>query len=386
MDVNNVAPIINLEDAEAVAKELYKRNLALYKERKRTEELLYRVSEAIFATDEQCKVTLFNHTLEKALQKKREDVIGKNISDVLIITDENSRKIDITKFCTRERGKNFNIPSVAILKTPKKNMFVHIKVSIIESEEGATEFLITMSDVTEEKELEKVKDEFISITSHELRTPMSIIKSYLWMLQSEKGGNLNDKQKSYVKKAVVGTERMIALINDMLSVSRIEEGRIEFKKEKILIKNYLIELIEELEVKTREKNLYLNTEIDENIQYIFANSQKLSEILINLVGNAVKFTQTGGITIKVENLPDAHKISVIDTGQGIQKTDLKMLFHKFQRLDSSYKNVAESGGTGLGLYIVKLYVERMGGTVGAISDGKNTGSTFWISLPKPTKD
>jgi signal transduction histidine kinase len=109
---------------------------------------------------------------------------------------------------------------------------------------------------------------------------------------------------------------------------------------------------------------------------------RLNEIIINLIGNAIKFTTQGEIKVTAETIPDEFvKISIQDSGKGIAPEDMKRLFHKFGRLNYSYQTVAESGGTGLGLYIVKLYIEHMGGQVGVSSRGLNQGTTFWFTLP-----
>ena len=367
---------------QKVAQEIYKKNLELYNERKRAELLLYKVSEAIYATDPKGKITLFNHTLEKMLNTTSAEVIGKKASDIISITTEKGEAIDITSFY--RMTENFGIPDTAILLSPEgKKYYVHIKVSVIKTGENNIEHLVTMSDITKEKELEKTKDDFVSIASHELRTPMSIIKSYLWMLSAGKGGKLSKKQAIYVEKSMKSTDRMIALINDMLNISRIEEGRVKIEEKRLNLDLILPDIIKELEIKTAEKDLYLKLENKTNVRYVYGDRQKIREIFVNLVGNAIKFTQTGGITVKIERLKNARhvKFSIIDTGKGISSTDTQMLFKKFQRLENSYKTVAEAGGTGLGLYIVKLYVSKMGGEVGVFSGGPDKGSTFWFTLP-----
>lgn len=202
------------------------------------------------------------------------------------------------------------------------------------------------------------------------------------MLQEQKGGELNEKQKGYLNKAMRGAERMVALINDMLNVQRIEQGRMEFRIEKVEVLPILEEVKEELEIKAKEKQLALNLINDNAPQFVYADRQKFREVLINLVGNSVKYTDQGKIDIIISNQDNKYLLfSVKDTGRGIEKDDVNKLFHKFQRLDSTYRTIAESGGTGLGLYIVKLYMSSMGGSVGVESEGKDKGSTFWATFP-----
>jgi len=232
------------------------------------------------------------------------------------------------------------------------------------------------------KILDKQKDEFLSVASHELRTPMTIIKSYLWMLSSGHGGKLVEKQKEYVEKAKRGTERMLALIGDMLNISRIEQGRLDFNIEKLNLREAFEDILGDFKIKMDEKKLKLEIIVQKDAELVYSDKDKLTEILINLVGNSFKFTDKGSITVKAEKENENFvKVSIIDTGRGIAKEDMQRLFHKFSRLDNSYQTVAETGGTGLGLFIVKQFVETMGGTVGAYSEGIDKGSTFWLTLP-----
>lgn len=232
------------------------------------------------------------------------------------------------------------------------------------------------------KLLDNAKDEFISITSHELKTPMSIVKSYLWMLDQEKGGKLNPKQKEYVQRAQSGTDRMLDLINNMLNVSRIEQQKITFKFEKISLTEKVPDMFNVFEARANEKKLKLSLEIDDNVNYVYTDERRLREIIGNLVTNAIKYTDSGSIKLKISKEDNYFvKLSVIDTGRGIEPEEAKKLFHKFQRLDNSYQAVAEVGGTGLGLYIVRLYISNMGGSIGVDSKGKGQGSTFWVTLP-----
>ncbi|MBN1162694.1 GAF domain-containing sensor histidine kinase [Patescibacteria group bacterium] len=232
------------------------------------------------------------------------------------------------------------------------------------------------------RELDKAKDDFLSVASHELRTPMTIIKSYIWMLQSGKYGELNNNQKKYADTAMKSTDRLINLVNDMLNISRIEQGRMEFKIEALDFCENIRELIEGFRIQAEEKHIYIKIEKDCDETDVSADPTKLKEIITNLLGNALKFTNKGGIIIKLTDIGNYIQTSIIDTGVGIGAQDIPVLFKKFGRLDNSYTKVAESGGTGLGLHIVKLYTELMGGNVGVYSEGKGKGSTFWFTLPK----
>jgi len=242
------------------------------------------------------------------------------------------------------------------------------------------------NDLTEAYEnlivINKMKDEFLTVASHELRTPMTIVKSYLWMLEQQKAGKLKKKQIEYLQKAIRGTQRMINLINDMLNISKFEQDKVFFNIQQIDICELIEEVVGSFEIKVNGKGIYLK--FDESCSDIFVDidKEKMRDVIMNLLDNSIKFTEQGGVDITIEEDIDSVVISVRDTGSGISREDLPKLFHKFGRIDNSYTIASETGGTGLGLYITKLYIEGMGGKVWATSEGPGKGSIFWISLPK----
>jgi signal transduction histidine kinase len=229
--------------------------------------------------------------------------------------------------------------------------------------------------------LDKMKDEFVSVASHELRTPMTAIKGYIWMVLQGKGGPVNEKQKYYLERIGQSTQRLINLVNDMLSVSRIEGGRIEISLKDFDIVDMAQSVQEELQIKADEKKLKLLFEKPSEAIRAYADPDKTREILVNLVGNALKFTETGSITIGLKHSDGKVYMSVTDTGRGIAQEDLPRLFQKFGRLNNQFATVAETTGTGLGLYICKKYAEIMKGDFQVKSEvGK--GSTFTFILPE----
>ncbi len=230
--------------------------------------------------------------------------------------------------------------------------------------------------------INKMKDEFLTVASHELRTPMTIVKSYLWMLEQQKDGKLKKKQFEYLEKAIKGTQRMIDLINDMLNISKFEQDKVTFNLQQTDICELINEVIVNFEIKINSKGIYLKLEDSCNDAFVDVDKEKMKDVLMNIIDNSIKFTETGGITIGLNIDENSMLVSIKDTGSGITPSDLPKLFHKFGRIDNSYTVASETGGTGLGLYIVKLYVEGMGGRVWATSEGVGKGSTFWISLPK----
>ena len=200
-------------------------------------------------------------------------------------------------------------------------------------------------------------------------------------------GELNQNQKIYLERTFSSTERLIKLVNDMLNISRIESGRIEIKPVVLDMAKLMDDVSEEIKVKAVEKALNITTKTDGIIPKVFADPDKVHQVLLNLIGNAMKFTPNGGnVTISFFTDGQVLDISVKDSGVGISKDDLGKLFQKFGRLDSSYVAVASSGGTGLGLYICRNLVELMHGKIWASSEGRGTGSTFTFSLPLATPE
>lgn len=231
------------------------------------------------------------------------------------------------------------------------------------------------------KELDRLKDDFVSVASHELRTPMTAIRSYLWMALKGRGGDLNERQSFYLNRAYKSTVRLINLVNDMLNISRIESGRVSVN----IQKTDLTELVDSVlgEVKPRADELGLHLEVKKrSLPPVLADGDKVKEVLINLVGNSLKFTPQGGnITVSFDVAEDSVITRVTDTGAGISPEDQKHLFQKFGFIGTSYKvNKSDSQGTGLGLYISKSIVDLHKGKMSVFSEGQGKGSAFSFSL------
>lgn len=357
------------------------KNGKIKKHKASIEQIIDAISESILVVDKHYKITLFNKSAEELFGVSKNSAIGDGAHDYLELYSTNNSPVSPETFCFKKSTKKSHIEDITLLARGKKYR-VSIKSAVIELDEAPEECLITISDITKVKELERSKDEFLSVASHELRTPMTIIKSYLWMVSTEKHGKLGSKQKEYIKKAIISTERMIELINDILNVSRIEQNALNVVINRVELVDSVTELVSDFKVKADEKGLKLSITHENAKHYAYVDTSKLREILVNLVGNSMKFTDQGSIKIDIRNAGDFVKVSVIDSGRGIKQSELERLFHKFGRLDSSYQTVAESEGTGLGLYIVKLFIDAMGGKIGVFSDGIGKGSTFWFTLSK----
>lgn len=235
------------------------------------------------------------------------------------------------------------------------------------------------------KDLDKLKDEFLSIASHDLRTPMTAIKGYLWMALNDRAGKIeNPALKRYLDISYASSERMISLINDLLNVSRIKAGRMQMIFEDIDFKTIVDQVFAELASKSTEKSIELKYVGEASLPHVIADKQKMAEVLQNLIGNALKFTpEKGKITVTTKPSKEAGfvEIAVADTGVGLSKEDAAKLFEKFGRVEQSYKSAKTRGGTGLGLYITKNYTEMHGGKIWVTSElGKGTTFTFTLRI------
>ena len=233
------------------------------------------------------------------------------------------------------------------------------------------------------KDLDKLKDEFVSVASHELRTPMTAIKSYLWMALEGKGGELNEKQHYYVERGYNSVDRLIRLVNDMLNISRIESGRITVEFASIDLIKLTEEVAEEVMPRANELGIKLIVEKKDGLPNVLADSDKIKEVLFNLIGNSLKFTpRDGSITVSFDQKDGFVQTKIVDTGSGIEPEDITKLFQKFGLMAGSYTTNQAAMGTGLGLYITRSIVTIHEGKIWAESPGRGKGATFTFLLKK----
>lgn len=250
-----------------------------------------------------------------------------------------------------------------------------------EDKEELTSTQPSSNQATPKDKMDIVKDEFISIVSHELRTPMSTIKGYLNMLLAGDAGPISKQVKEVLTEMLLAIEREIRLINGMLDISRIESGMMPFiLRENVDVVEQARLLLHSLKKTASDKNLSLVLETHPDIlPKVQADTDKLIQILINLVGNALKFTRRGTITVSFAKEEDFIATCVADTGLGIPVEKQDHLFEKFSQASATKTRV--SGGSGLGLYISKNNIERMGGKIWLVESKEGVGSKFCFSLP-----
>jgi len=233
------------------------------------------------------------------------------------------------------------------------------------------------------KELDNAKSEFLSIASHQLRTPLTAIKGYVALLLGGSYGKITKKSKIPIENINKSSERLIKLVNELLNVSRIEAGKMEINFEQVSLEEVINSVIEELKYQAESKKLYLKKEEPKVlIPKISIDKDKIKQAIMNVLDNAIKYTNKGGIIIKTKTDNSKITVEIFDTGEGMTQEEIHKLFKSFSRGSAGSKFFVD--GTGLGLFIARRFIEIHGGKIWAESPGKGKGSAVFIELPIKT--
>ena len=269
--------------------------------------------------------------------------------------------------------------------TTNDGRFMHCLYSpVIIDEHGAQGVVIVAEDLTEAKILERSKDEFFSIASHELRTPLTAIRGNSSLIQEFYKEQLKDETlNDMVSDIHTSSMRLIEIVNDFLDASRLEQGRITLKLQDLELSEVVNTTLFELAPVAKERGLVVQVDASQlaNLPKVHADPEKVEQVLFNLIGNALKFVDNGGVSLAFSVESKHVKIFVNDTGRGISPANQQLLFHKFQQANSSLLTRDTTKGTGLGLYISKLLVNKMGGDIAIESSQEGVGSSFSFTLP-----
>jgi PAS domain S-box-containing protein len=236
-----------------------------------------------------------------------------------------------------------------------------------------------LRDISREAEVERLKNEFISTVSHELRTPMTSIKGYTDLLAGERVGTLNEQQRRFLQVIKNNADRLSALVNDILDISRIETGRIKFQIESLELDNLIRSVVDSFRGQMGEKQLQLTLDLSPVLPPVRGDRDRVTQILENLISNAWKYTPQGGqVTVRARVTDGFVQVDITDTGIGIEAKDLPHIFDRFYRTEQA--EVQAVDGSGLGLAIVRMFLELLGGKIWVESE-INQGSTFSFVLP-----
>lgn len=350
-------------------------------ERDKTNAILYSIGDGVFVIDTEYKVLLINQIAADMSGFSTEECLGKRYDLTLNFVYEKDEPaaelIQVAMETGRVTGK---AKHTVLVKKSGEKIAVDQSVAPFKDTEGKVAgVVVVFRDVTKERQIDRMKTEFISLASHQLRTPLSAMKWFSEMLMAGDAGVLTQEQKEMVSNIYQSNDRMIDLVNALLNVSRIESGRIIIDPKP----TDLSQLVREVEVEIRNKieakkqNLVISSHPD--LPKINIDPKLIREVYLNLLTNAIKYSPEGGEIDVMISVKDGDVISqVSDNGYGIPKKEFGRVFEKFYRGENVIKK--ETEGTGLGLYLVKAIIESSGGQIWFESE-ENKGTSFWFSLP-----
>ncbi len=339
------------------------------------------INEGVVVLNRKRRIIIWNHYMAGLSELPEEDAV-----------DQPSYKIffsrlglkQLTRFIYSDPDKQKNITQPieeVLVRSDGSKLWIACSISFDVNEDNKLrDMIIVIRNVTAEKALMRAKNEFLSLTTHELRTPLAAVKGYLSMARTS--SIPASSQKRYLNKAYDATERLVGLVEELFDVVRIDENRVELAVEAISLHDVVLQCIEHLSQKAQSKNIPLIYTAGSNI-VVWADRAKTQHIIDNLVDNAIKYTPAKGtITLSIETRDTDAVVMIHDTGVGIPVHSYDRIFDRFVRVDNPLR--IKAGGAGLGLYIVKNLVELQQGKVWLTSEvGK--GSTFYFSLPLAPK-
>lgn len=348
------------------------------------ENLVENAADIILSTDLEDRILTWNRGAEITLGYSKEEVIGKHLSTLL----PPQRLHELAEMRAKvELDGALRDVEVESNKKDGTPIFLSLSVSSIADGDGRiVGFLRVAKDITEKrryeqrlKELDKLKSDFVSNVSHELRTPLTAIKGSVDNMLDGLTGELNEKQSRYLTRIKSNADRLARLINDLLDLSRIEAG-IKLNRINLSLPTVVKEVVESLGSVAAEKLINFEIKTADNDLTAWADPDRVAEVLTNLLGNAIKFSPTGGnVTVSLARSGNNWvKVSITDTGTGIRPEEANRIFDKFYQV--SHPEQPKATGTGLGLPIAKALVEMHGGRIWLESQVGH-GSVFSFTLP-----
>lgn len=230
------------------------------------------------------------------------------------------------------------------------------------------------------QKLDKAKSDFISIASHQLRTPLTVIKGFVSMMLEGSFGQINDVMRDKLNKTYESAERLIKLVNDLLDLSHMEGGKMRYEFKKVELAAMVQSVFEELAPQAARKNLKFEFNRPAGEFNVWADEEKLRQVAMNLIDNAIKYTKEGGVVLSLVDTGGQIEFSVKDTGLGMSPQEIPKLFQKFVRGTTAPRMYTD--GSGIGLYVAKKVMDEHRGQIGAQSAGAGQGSTFFIKMPE----
>ncbi len=367
------------------------RNLAneLSEVANKSEAVINAIGDGVVMIDGQGIIQLINPAAQIIIGWGKQDAMTLNYKSVLKLVDQKDAALDPASDPIQQAlniNQQIRTNNLTLMTKSDKKIMISLVVSPVN--ELGSGVIAVFHDVTKEKAEEREQAEFISTASHEMRTPVASIEGYLGLALNPQTASIDNRARDFILKAHGSAQHLGSLFQDLLDVSKADDGRIANNPKVVDIVKFVKEITEGLEQKAIEKGLRLtfkpepeNTR-EKHIAPVYSvnlDNDHIREIVDNLIENAIKYTPTGEVIVDINGDDDHVVISIKDSGIGIPAEDMPHLFQKFYRVDD--KNTREIGGTGLGLYLCRRLSEIMGGRIWAESI-YTSGSTFYVELPR----
>ena len=367
----------------------------------KSEIIIQSISDGVIVFDKSGKITLMNAAASALTEWSMADAIGLDAHLVMKVANEDGSSLSVKDdLLSIANNKKENVTRTVVVNGHiNKQTVVSMVISplLIPPNNEADGAVAVFRDITKANQEEKQRSDFISTASHEMRTPVAAIEGYLALALNPQLSTVDTKARDYLEKAHESTQHLGHLFQDLLTSAKAEDGRLTSHPIVIEVGSFLERLTDSLKVVAQQKQLSLEfkggtksdltdaTEVSANshtvrpLYYVFADPDRLQEVITNLFDNAIKYTDHGGITIGLTGDNDIVQLYVSDTGEGIPPEDIKHLFQKFYRVDNA--RTRSISGTGLGLFICAKIIELYRGHI-RVESKLGEGSTFYINLPR----
>ena len=373
---NDMADRIQKFSEELEARVL-ERTFQLEKSERRANAILDTATEGIITIDKRGIIKTVNPSTERIFGYTSQEMIGENVK--MLTPEPHRRAHDGYLANYLETGERKIIGTPRELDGERKDGTTFpIELTVVELKAvGEHMFMGNVRDITERREVERQKDEFVASVSHELRTPLTVILGYLPLLTEPDKMPAPEMVARISGKMEESGNHLLTIVNDLLDITKMESGNLELERTLLPAASLVSSVVQQLRREAESKGLTIETHADQCT--VYADDTRLRQILINLIGNAIKFTESGRIHVSVTGDGETTSFEVLDTGSGIPEDQHEIIFARFKQVDGS--STRESGGTGLGLAISKNLVEMHGGEI-SISSVRPKGARFTFTIPQ----
>lgn len=362
-------------------KDIEEERTALVIAKKEKDALLASIGDGIIGTDKRGNIVEMNAAAEKIIGWTSGEVMGKNLFEIVVVEDEHEKTILKNQQAVStvfKTGKAVVIDSTCFINKNGERVPVAINVTPIILSGKIIGTVNAFRDITEEKKLERAKNEFISLASHQLRTPITSMSWNLEILLSGDKGPLNKEQKGLMEAVYKSSKNMAELVGGFLDITKIESGGFVSEKGDVDLAQISDSVLAEIANQISSKKINITKKYGNNILHLDIGTKTAKIILQNLLTNAVKYTpENGSVEVKIEKTSQGTIISVKDNGYGIPEEAKSQIFSKLFRAENIREK--EPSGTGLGLYLLKSLVDKLGGKVWFKSK-EGVGTTFYVNL------